>query len=142
MNNIVRAALRSSSLKALTMPSHQRFGVQNAGFTRSLWHMSKIPSTIKYIEKNSLGCTCGCGARFAHTEGKHSANHRLEPIFIALNMLQRNITSMNNPLQFHRRKGIGEFPAGRSCFRKKNPKPREVTVTSRWIPSEIRWCRG
>lgn len=68
MNNFVRAALRSSTLMSGSF--ERKFVVQNAGFTRSLWHMSKTPSTIKYIEKNSLGCTCGCGARFAHTDGK------------------------------------------------------------------------
>lgn len=92
MNNFVRAALRSSPLKALTMPLQQRFGVQNAGFTRSLWHMSKTPSTIKYIEKNSMGCTCGCGARFAHTDGKHwftqiyTEFRPVKSIFIGLNV--------------------------------------------------------
>lgn len=68
MNSILRAAVRSYSVKAL-MPMSQRLGVRSAGFTRSLWQMSKGPETIQPVHKHSLGCACGCNPRYAHTDG-------------------------------------------------------------------------
>lgn len=102
MNNFVRVALRSSSLRALTMPLNQRFGVQNAAFTRSLWHMSKTPPTIKYLEKDSIGCKCGCGARFAHTDGNYSQSFsvKFRVHYTRTERARSNITSINQQIIF------------------------------------------
>lgn len=67
---MLRNIVRSGALKSIVLPVQQSVGIQGIG-ARSLWHMSK-PSTTSSIHKCSGfgGCRCGCGTRFASTNGK------------------------------------------------------------------------
>lgn len=66
MNNIVRSALRVSSMRSFT-PLGRR------DFARTFWHMSKpeiIPGASQItLKKPSLACNCGCGLHHLHTKG-------------------------------------------------------------------------
>ncbi len=66
MNNIVRSALRVSTMRTFT-PLGRR------DFARTFWHMSKpdivAGSSIIALKKPSLACSCGCGSHYIHTKG-------------------------------------------------------------------------
>lgn len=68
MSNFLRNIVRVNAIKGLTMS--KTMGIR-AG-TRSLWHMSKsaTPITMKNKCSGIVGCNCGCGVRFASTNGK------------------------------------------------------------------------
>lgn len=70
MSNILRNIVRLNAVKALSMP--QSIGIRSIGGARSLWHMSNstTPITMKHKCSGIVGCNCGCGVRFASTNGK------------------------------------------------------------------------
>ncbi|XP_059612380.1 complement component 1 Q subcomponent-binding protein, mitochondrial [Phlebotomus argentipes] len=73
MNNLVRSVFRIAPLRSIVSPMRSTLGKRE--FTRTLWHMSRKPEDLiagkSIIQHNpSLGCSCGCGAKFIHTKGE------------------------------------------------------------------------
>ncbi|XP_031637760.1 complement component 1 Q subcomponent-binding protein, mitochondrial [Contarinia nasturtii] len=66
---MLRNIVRIGAFKSLASPIQQTVGIRSLG-ARSLWHMSK-PSLISNKKCTGFaGCQCGCGKRFASTDGE------------------------------------------------------------------------
>lgn len=68
--SMLRNIVRSSALKLFAAPAQKSMGIQAVG-ARSLWHMSKPSATTNWHKcTGGTGCMCGCGKRYASTNGK------------------------------------------------------------------------
>lgn len=72
MNNVFKTAFRLSVINGLRTTFRNSIGKRE--FARNLWYMSKIPETAIApgfsVHKPSLGCNCGCGAKFTHSKSE------------------------------------------------------------------------
>lgn len=138
MSNFLRNIVRVNAIKGFNMS--QTMGIR-AG-TRSLWHMSKsaTPITMKHNKCSGIvGCNCGCGVRFASTNGKFQLFFYLPHFKIGVSFREaENITYEFSFAPF-RWKSIGWVFARRNC-RRKGKFSRTLAITIGRFPNQIRLC--
>lgn len=95
MSQILRSIARSGAFKSIASPIQQSTGLRTIG-ARSLWHMSK-PSVVSTKNKCTgfAGCQCGCGKRFASSNGKIKLFFKRNFVFflVSLNILSQGLTT-------------------------------------------------